>query len=92
MSANTVDSQQTSHHLTDVCSLALSASKMRAVVLHDNEQFSRASEHHLVELTRFDSTTVLALTTQSFTNKSQLSQYLCSSASGMLYQSNSVEI
>jgi hypothetical protein len=40
MSTNTFDAEHTSHHAIDVGSLALSASRVRAAVLHDDDQFS----------------------------------------------------
>jgi hypothetical protein len=92
MSISTGDLQQINHDLIDVSSLALSTSKARAVILHDEDQFSKASEDHLIELTQFDSTADPTPMTQVFTNEFQLSQYLCSSAPSVPHPSPSIEI
>jgi hypothetical protein len=92
MSTNTFNTEHTSHHTIDAGSLALSASRVRAAVLYDDNQFSRASEDHLIEYTRFDPTTGLTPTTHNFTSESQLSQYFCTSAPTASHQTASVEI
>lgn len=73
-------------------SLASSASRLRDIILEADGQFSKVSDDHLVELTRFDTTTNQVPSTQTFKDESQISRCLSNNRHSALPRPGSVEI
>ena len=87
-----LERQHDGREMYDFCALALSASQTRGRTLDCDELFSKRSESHSLELTRFTHDASHTPSTHRFTSSSQLSAYFEDDKSNMSEQRGSLDI